>query len=159
LWAGLPVLTCRARAFGGRVAASLLGAVGLPELVTDSLEAYEAQALRLARDASLLAELRGRLAPNRLTHPLFHSGPFCRHIEAAYTTMWELSQRDASPQSFSVEPQKDIAIRAPTERTEISLLLNEAIRVHQQGRLEEAEKLYSGILSTSPDHFDATHLL
>src|SRR5207244_6360953 len=64
LWTGLPVLTCRGTAFAGRVAASLLAAVGLPELVTDSLEAYEALALQLARKPSLLSGLCARLAQN-----------------------------------------------------------------------------------------------
>ena len=66
LWAGLPVLTCRGKTFAGRVAASLLTAVGLPELLTDSLEEYEALALRLATDPLLRSGLRERLRKNRL---------------------------------------------------------------------------------------------
>jgi len=104
LWAGLPVLTCRGQAFAGRVAASLLHAVGLPELATDSLQAYEALALRLTSEPSLLGELRTRLERNRLTHPLFDTERFRRHIEAAYTTMWETWQRGETPQSFRVNP-------------------------------------------------------
>ena len=106
LWAGLPVLTCRGRAFGGRVAASLLHAVGLSELVTDNLQAYEALALRLATDATLLGGLRERLRQNRLSYPLFDTDRFRRHIEAAYTTMWELWQRGERPRSFRVEPYR-----------------------------------------------------
>jgi predicted O-linked N-acetylglucosamine transferase (SPINDLY family)/glycosyltransferase involved in cell wall biosynthesis/SAM-dependent methyltransferase len=116
LWAGLPVLTCRGRAFAGRVAASLLGAIGLPELATDSLEDYEASALRLARDSSALAALRVKLARNRLTHPLFDTDRFCRHIETTYTTMWETWQRGDKPRSFTVDPQQDIATRPPMGR-------------------------------------------
>jgi predicted O-linked N-acetylglucosamine transferase (SPINDLY family) len=104
LWAGLPVLTCRGQAFAGRVAASLLQAVGLPELVTDSLEAYEALALRLASAPSLLGDLRARLERNRLTHPLFDTERFRRHIEAAYATMWETSQRGEGPRGFGISP-------------------------------------------------------
>jgi protein O-GlcNAc transferase len=104
LWAGLPVLTCRGSSFVGRVAASMLQAVGLPELVTDDLEAYEALALRLATDAPLLGSLRRRLAQNRATCTLFDTDRLRRHIEAAYTTMWERQRRGESPQSFSVEP-------------------------------------------------------
>jgi protein O-GlcNAc transferase len=104
LWSGLPVLTCRGKAFAGRVAASLLNAVGLSELVTHSLEEYEALALRLATDWSLLRGYRDRLEHNRLRFPLFDSDRFCRHIEAAYTTMWELWQRGEKPQSFTVPP-------------------------------------------------------
>src|SRR3984893_526609 len=58
LWAGLPLLTCRGTSFAGRVAASLLNAVGLPELVTGSLQEYEAMALKLATDTSLLGSIR-----------------------------------------------------------------------------------------------------
>jgi len=106
LWAGLPVLTCRGRAFAGRVAASLLHAVGLPELVTDSLAAYEAMALRLVTEQAQLAAIRAKLARNRLTYPLFDTDLFRRHIEAAYTRMWDIWQRGESPQSFSVEAIK-----------------------------------------------------
>jgi predicted O-linked N-acetylglucosamine transferase (SPINDLY family) len=102
LWSGLPVLTCRGKAYAGRVAASLLIAVGLPELVTDSLAEYEALALRLAVDRSLRSELRERLRQNKATSPLFDTDRFCRHLETAYTTMWELWQRGERPRSFSV---------------------------------------------------------
>jgi protein O-GlcNAc transferase len=68
LWAGLPLVTCRGTSFAGRVAASLLHAIGLSELVTHDLAAYEALALRLARDPSLLRRVRERLAKNRTTY-------------------------------------------------------------------------------------------
>src|SRR6266699_7029125 len=70
LWAGLPVLTCLGETFAGRVAGSLLRAVGLHELVTTSLEDYEALALKLAREPSLLALVKAKLARNRETKPL-----------------------------------------------------------------------------------------
>ena len=104
LWAGLPLLTCRGASFAGRVATSLLHAAGLPELATNDLGAYEALALRLATDASLLRGLRQRLAQSRATCPLFDTDRFRCHIERAYTTMWELQQRGESPRGFSVEP-------------------------------------------------------
>ena len=104
LWAGLPVLTCCGRSFAGRVATSLLNAVGLPELVTANLEEYEMLAVRLATDPSLLADLKQKLERNRLRSPLFDTNRFCRHIEAAYEKMWEIWQRGESPRSFSVEP-------------------------------------------------------
>jgi len=102
LWVGLPLVTHRGGAFAGRVAASLLNAVGLPELITNSREDYEALALKLAVDRDLLADLKARLARNRATHPLFDTDRFRRHIEAAYVTMWERSQRGDSPASFAV---------------------------------------------------------
>lgn len=103
LWAGLPIVTCQGTAFAARVASSLLMAVGLPELVTKSLADYEALALRLATDAMMRRDLRAKLARHRLTHPLFDARRFCRHIEAAYTTMWEIWQRGEEPRSFAVE--------------------------------------------------------
>ena len=104
LWAGLPVLTCAGSTFAGRVAGSLLHAVGLPELVTASLEEYQALALKLARGDPLLGELRARLHRNRASAPLFDTDRFRRHIESAYRTMWEIWQRGDKPRSFAVEP-------------------------------------------------------
>jgi predicted O-linked N-acetylglucosamine transferase (SPINDLY family) len=104
LWVGLPVLTCKGEAFAGRVAASLLHAVGIPELITSSLEDYQALALKLARDPALLAEIKAKLVHHRDTCPLFNTVRVTRHIEAAYTTMWETWQRGEAPKSFSVEP-------------------------------------------------------
>jgi len=104
LWAGLPVLTCAGNTFAGRVAGSLLRAVGLSELVTDNLPAYEALAFKLAQDARLLETLRATLARNRMTHPLFDTDRFRRHIESAYVTMWEIWQRGEQPRAFAVDP-------------------------------------------------------
>jgi protein O-GlcNAc transferase len=84
LWAGLPVLTCAGEGFAGRVAASLLHAIGFPELVTQTPDAYESAALALARDPQKLLELRKRLTANRLTKPLFDTTRFTRALEAAY---------------------------------------------------------------------------
>jgi len=97
-------LTCKGEAFAGRVAASLLHAVGIPELITSNLEDYQMLALKLARDPALLAEIKAKLVRHRNTYPLFDTERFARHIEAAYTTMWETWQRGEVPKSFSVEP-------------------------------------------------------
>jgi len=102
LWAGLPVLTCRGASFAGRVATSLLYAAGLPDLATGDLGEYEALALRLATDASLLRGYRHRLEQNRAGCPLFDTDRIRRHLEEAYTTMWEIHQRGESPRSFGV---------------------------------------------------------
>ena len=99
LGAGLPVLTCKGEAFCGRVGASLLAAMGLPELVTESLEDYEARALELARDPAQLQGLKDRLAANLPTAALFDSARFARDIEAAFTTM---SAQRGNPRSFAV---------------------------------------------------------
>jgi len=104
LWAGLPMVTCTGSTFAGRVGASLLHAVGLPELVTHTAEDYEALALRLARDPPALAQIKAKLAANRLTQPLFDSARMTRHLEAAYTTVWERHRRGEPPSGFAVAP-------------------------------------------------------
>jgi predicted O-linked N-acetylglucosamine transferase (SPINDLY family) len=90
--------------FAGRVAASLLNAVGLADLVTQTLDEYEALARTLARESALLADARQRLAHNRLTYPLFDTERSARHIERAYETMLDIHRQGRGPQSFSVEP-------------------------------------------------------
>ncbi|MEY4965616.1 MAG: hypothetical protein RL274_1199 [Pseudomonadota bacterium] len=87
LWAGLPVLTCQGEAFAGRVSASLLHAVDLPELITASLGEYEVQALRLVQEPLLLQSLKDRLKKNRATAPLFDGDRFRRNMEAALAAM------------------------------------------------------------------------
>jgi len=102
LWAGLPVLTCRGASFAGRVGASLLNAAELPELIADSLAAYEELALRLACDAPMLAAIKAKLGRNRESCPLFDTRRFTNHLEAAFTQMWERHQRGLPPESFAV---------------------------------------------------------
>jgi predicted O-linked N-acetylglucosamine transferase (SPINDLY family) len=87
LWAGLPVLTCRGNAFAGRVAASLLGALGMRELVTENLADYEAMALSLARDPARLKGIKDKLFQNLPNAPLFDADRFRRNIEDAYVRM------------------------------------------------------------------------
>jgi protein O-GlcNAc transferase len=106
LWAGVPVLTCQGATFAGRVAASLLQAIGLPELVTHGLADYEATALRLATDPARLGAIRRKLGQNRRTHPLFDTDRFRGHIETAYATMWDILQQGGEPRSFSVEARE-----------------------------------------------------
>jgi protein O-GlcNAc transferase len=103
LWVGLPVLTCAGRAFAARVAGSLLGAVGLLDMITLDLREYEDRAVQLATQPALLAEIRERLSHNRLNAPLFDVERFRRHLEAAYTTMWQACLRGDGPTSFAVE--------------------------------------------------------
>jgi predicted O-linked N-acetylglucosamine transferase (SPINDLY family) len=102
LWAGLPVLTCLGTAFAGRVAASLLSAVGLPELVTRSLDEYESLALRLAHDSGLRAALKSKLASHRTTWPLFDTARMTRHVEKAFNEMWRRHCAGETPASFAV---------------------------------------------------------
>lgn len=105
LRAGLPVLTVQGTAFPGRVAGSLLHAIGLPELIAPTLEAYEELAVRIASDAAELDDLKGRLRANRESHPLFDTKRFCRNLEQAYTGMQERRQAGKGPEHFSLVAQ------------------------------------------------------
>jgi predicted O-linked N-acetylglucosamine transferase (SPINDLY family) len=87
LWAGLPVLTCMDASFASRVAASLLNAIGLPELITTNSQEYESLAIALANDSARLQQLRTKLAAQRLTAPLFNTPLFAQQIETAYIQM------------------------------------------------------------------------
>jgi protein O-GlcNAc transferase len=104
LWSGVPVVTCAGEAFAARMGASLLNAVGLPELITHGLEEYEALAFKLATTPAMLAGVRARLAAHRTTCPLFDTDRFRRHIESAYVMMWERHQHGEAPASLAVEP-------------------------------------------------------
>jgi predicted O-linked N-acetylglucosamine transferase (SPINDLY family) len=102
LWAGLPVLTCLGETFVGRVAASLLNAVGVPELITTTPEDYEALAITLAMRPDELAAIRTRLEAHRLTTPLFDTQRFTAHIEAAYTAMHARHQAGLAPDHIAI---------------------------------------------------------
>jgi predicted O-linked N-acetylglucosamine transferase (SPINDLY family) len=97
LWSGLPVLTCPGSSFASRVAASLLRAIRLPELVAGSIEDYEAIAIRLAGNPMELQALRHRLADHRLTTPLFDSAQLTRHFESAYAAMVDAWRAGRAP--------------------------------------------------------------
>jgi predicted O-linked N-acetylglucosamine transferase (SPINDLY family) len=97
LWAGVPMVTCLGRSFASRVGASLLRAVGLPELVCDSLEEYAALARALAADAPRRQSLRARLIAARDSAPLFDATAFARALESAYVQMAERSRVGAPP--------------------------------------------------------------
>src|SRR6266700_664747 len=103
LWVGLPVLTCMGDRFAGRVGASLLHALGLAELVTDSLAGYEAKARELARDPAALDAIKANLQRNRAMHRLFDTNRFTRNLERAYTIMWERAQRGLPRESFAAQ--------------------------------------------------------
>ena len=102
LWAGLPVLTCIGETFPGRVAASLLNAIGLPELITTKLEAYEQKAIDLAAHPEKLMAIKQKLAENRLTTPLFDTKLFTKHIEAVYTQMYQRHQTELAPDEIVI---------------------------------------------------------
>ena len=102
LWAGLPVLTLMGSSFASRVAASLLNAIGLPELITNTQEEYEALAIDLALSPQKLTDIKLRLASNRLTAPLFDTPLFTTNLETAYIKMVERYQADLEPGHITI---------------------------------------------------------
>jgi predicted O-linked N-acetylglucosamine transferase (SPINDLY family) len=102
LWAGLPVVTCKGTTFPGRVAASLLHAIGLPELIADSPRAYENLAVALATNAAELRRLREKLAKNRDRCALFDAPRLTRSLEAAYIEMRDRHGAGLPPAPFRV---------------------------------------------------------
>jgi predicted O-linked N-acetylglucosamine transferase (SPINDLY family) len=94
LWAGVPVLTCVGEAFASRVAASLLHAMDLPELITLTPEDYEKLAVALGNDPQHLADIRQKLSEQRLTAALFNTRLSTRHLETAYSRIYERYQAD-----------------------------------------------------------------
>jgi predicted O-linked N-acetylglucosamine transferase (SPINDLY family) len=102
LWAGLPVLTRTGETFASRVAASLLRATGLPELITSTASEYEELAVDLAHHPERLHALRQRLQQNRPTAPLFDCQSFTRHLESAYTAIFERYHASLPPDHIHI---------------------------------------------------------
>jgi predicted O-linked N-acetylglucosamine transferase (SPINDLY family) len=103
IWAGLPLLTCMGNSFASRVAASLLNAIELPELIATSQEQYEAKAINLATDPSKIKTIKEKLERHRMTTALFDTSRFTKHIEAAYSKMYERYQADLLPDHIHIE--------------------------------------------------------
>lgn len=104
LWAGLPVLTCTGSSFASRVATSALKAIDLLELITENAVQYEELAVALASNPSRLAQIKKKLAVNRLTHQLFNSRLFTKHLETAYMNIYERYKSALPPDHIFVEP-------------------------------------------------------
>jgi predicted O-linked N-acetylglucosamine transferase (SPINDLY family) len=102
LWAGLPVLTQIGETFAGRVAASLLAAAGLPELIVQTPEQFDAMAIELATRPETLSGIKTKLAEGRLTTPLFAARSYIRHLESAYLTMVQRCRDGLRPAHFKV---------------------------------------------------------
>jgi predicted O-linked N-acetylglucosamine transferase (SPINDLY family) len=102
LWTGLPLITCTGQTFPGRVASSLLMAIGLPELIVNNQQQYEDKAVWLARNPSQLQVIRQKMANNIDQHPLFNSTLFTHHLERAYSVMVERYHAGQAPQAFTV---------------------------------------------------------
>ena len=101
LWAGLPVLTSTGEAFASRIAASLLTAMGVPELITSTQQQYERLAIELSLNPDWLAQIRAKIRDNRLSSPLFDTPRFARNLEAAYAAIHDRYQAGLSPDHVS----------------------------------------------------------
>ena len=116
LWARLPVLTQMGQTFAGRVAASLLHAIGLPELITHSRKDYETLAIELALNRGKLLNIREKLNKNRLTTRLFDTPLFTEHLEAAYEAMYRRFQAGLPPDHIEIYPIK----QGPVSRLQLT---------------------------------------
>ncbi|HYA30677.1 MAG TPA: tetratricopeptide repeat protein [Acidobacteriota bacterium] len=92
LWAGLPIITCPGNSFASRMAGSLLKAVGLPELIAESVQGYETLARDLACNRDRLTSIKGKLEANIPGCSLFNTELFTRRMEAAYIAIYERFQ-------------------------------------------------------------------
>jgi predicted O-linked N-acetylglucosamine transferase (SPINDLY family) len=111
LWVGLPVLTCMGESFASRVAASLLNAIGLSELVTKTLTEYEALAIELAKNPVKLKRIRNTLESNRLNMPLFDTPRFVKNIESAYLKMYERYLNELQPDHIFISEFDSVEIQ------------------------------------------------
>ena len=110
LWSGVPVITLQGRHFASRMSSSILAAAGLPELVTHSLDDFEALAVRLAGESDELHVIRQKLVQNRLSIPLFDTSRFVRNLELAFIKMWEIYQSGDSPRPIRVTDNVPITL-------------------------------------------------
>jgi predicted O-linked N-acetylglucosamine transferase (SPINDLY family) len=103
LWAGTPVITLLGKHFASRVSASLLTAVGLPELITNSQEEYVKKAVEIANSKERIKELKEKLKENKKTKPLFNTELFVKHLESAYEKVWDIYQKGEKPRDIKIE--------------------------------------------------------
>jgi predicted O-linked N-acetylglucosamine transferase (SPINDLY family) len=104
LWAGLPVLTLAGESFAGRVASSLLTAVGLTELIAKSAQEYESLAIQLGHEPKAISELKAKLNENRLSAPLFDTERYTEKLESAFREMHRRSTRNQPPAHLVIPP-------------------------------------------------------
>ena len=96
------MITLQGRHLASRASSSILSAIGLPELITYTLEEYEALAVRLASDADRLREIRQRIEKKRLVKPLFDTPRFVKNLERAYKEMWNIFLVGEVPRKIEV---------------------------------------------------------
>ena len=102
LWAGLPVLTNAGESFAGRVSASMINAIGLPELITNSEKEYENRAIELATNPDLLEKIKKKLEANRITKPLFDTKLYTKHIEMGFYKMHERYNKNLPTENIEI---------------------------------------------------------
>ena len=102
LWAGVPVVTMQGNHFASRVSSSLLLSMGIPELVTRTVNEYKALALKFANGRERLDAVRRKIEANRRTAPLFDTPRFVRNLETAYRMMWENHRAGREPSAITV---------------------------------------------------------
>jgi predicted O-linked N-acetylglucosamine transferase (SPINDLY family) len=158
LWAGLPVLTLRGRSFASRMAASVLNAAGLQELVTDTPEAFEATAVALGRDPQRLQALKERLRQEMPRSPLFDPARFTRTLESALQRMFDRALQGLPPRHLTVTAE-DAEDAAPPAAQPPALQLQQALARHQAGDVDAAEDAYLALLRQDPANAEAAHLL
>ena len=100
---GLPVLTCIGSSFISRIAASLVKAVNLPELITNTQEEYESLAIELASNPEKLKIIKEKLVDNLPTAPLYDTSLFAGHLESAYMAMYDRYQKGLDPDHIYVK--------------------------------------------------------
>ena len=150
LWAGVPLVTKLGQGFAARVGGSLLNAVGLPELITETKDEYETLAFELASDAAKLDAVKSKLASNRTSKPLFDTTLFARHIEAAYQQAFQRYDDNKGPAPFTVaaipkdcSPSKEASPQSVEYADElaVNIALRDKVRqlleVFSQGKLAE----------------------
>jgi protein O-GlcNAc transferase len=148
LWAGLPVITLEGGHYASRVSASVLHALGLPELIARSQEEYRALALRYGRDRSALAALKARLAANRKTMPLFDTARFAHNLERGYRQIWRWHVRGAAPAAIRIlEP-------SGADESVITRAAVTAIACRDKGDRVKAIAAYRELLALDPAHVE-----
>ncbi|MGE0083705.1 MAG: tetratricopeptide repeat protein [Desulfococcaceae bacterium] len=164
LWAGVPLIALLGTHFASRVAASLLSAVGLPELIVRNLNEYESLAVRLAQNPQECRQIRDKLAANRVKEPLFDTPRFARNLEKAFKEMWRVFKAGEKPRPIFVTEDnifenKAKSVPVPISASGIQEKLVKAVGFHQAGQLDSAENIYKEILALQPDNPDALHFL
>jgi protein O-GlcNAc transferase len=107
----LPVITTNGQAFQGRVAASLLRALNLEELICRSADEYRAAATQLAREPTALRRVRQTLQANLSNGRLFNAASYCRYLEAAFVHMHKVRREGRKVEPFAVAHEHSISVR------------------------------------------------